>query len=64
MPLELNSGQPDFEAAFTAFLDSAREAEADVDAVVATILDDVKARGDAALLDYTKRFDRIAAGEQ
>ncbi len=59
MPLELNSGQPDFEAAFTAFLDSAREAEADVDAVVATILDDVKARGDAALLDYTKRFDRI-----
>ena len=59
MPLELNSSQPDFEAAFAAFLDSAREAEADVDAVVAAILDDVKTRGDAALLDYTKRFDRL-----
>ena len=59
MPLELNSSQPDFEAAFTAFLDSTREAEADVDTVVAAILDDVKTRGDAALLDYTKRFDRL-----
>ncbi|MDP7669523.1 MAG: histidinol dehydrogenase [Alphaproteobacteria bacterium] len=59
MPLELNSTQQDFETAFTAFLGSAREAEADVDAVVATILDDVKARGDAALLDYTKQFDRL-----
>jgi len=59
MPLELNSTQQDFETAFTAFLGSAREAEADVDAVVATILDDVKARGDAALLDYTKQFDRF-----
>jgi len=59
MPLELNSTQQDFETAFTAFLGSAREAEADVDAVVANILDDVKARGDAALLDYTKQFDRL-----
>ena len=59
MPLELNSTQQDFETAFTAFLGSAREAEADVDAVVVTILDDVKARGDAALLDYTKQFDRL-----
>ncbi|MAG23867.1 MAG: histidinol dehydrogenase [Rhodospirillaceae bacterium] len=59
MPLELNSTQQDFETAFAAFLGSAREAEADVDAVVATILDDVKARGDAALLDYTKQFDRL-----
>ena len=59
MPLELNSTQQDFETAFAAFLGSAREEEADVDAVVATILDDVKARGDAALLDYTKQFDRL-----
>ncbi len=59
MPLELNSTQQDFETAFAAFLGSAREAEADVDAVVANILDDVKARGDTALLDYTKQFDRL-----
>ena len=57
MPIELDSTKQDFAAAFDAFLDSAREAEADVDATVATILNDVKARGDAALLDYTKKFD-------
>jgi histidinol dehydrogenase len=33
-----------------------------VDAVVADILADVKARGDAAVLEYTRRFDRVQAG--
>lgn len=32
-----------------------------MDAVVRDIIEDVKARGDAALLDYTKRFDRLDA---
>jgi histidinol dehydrogenase len=32
-----------------------------VDAVVADILKDVKTRGDAAVLDYTQRFDRLSA---
>lgn len=41
-------------AALTA-RDTAREAE--VEATARTILDDVKARGDAAVLDYTRRFD-------
>jgi histidinol dehydrogenase len=35
--------------------------DAGVDAVVASILSDVKARGDAAVLDYTRRFDQIDA---
>ena len=34
-------------------------ADADLMSVVAEIVEDVRARGDAALLDYTARFDRI-----
>ena len=65
MPLELNAADADFRAAFEAFLDARRESEADVDVVVADILDDVRRRGDAAVLEYTRRFDRldIAAAE-
>jgi histidinol dehydrogenase len=32
-----------------------------IDAVVASILNDVKTRGDAAVLEYTQRFDRLEA---
>jgi histidinol dehydrogenase len=59
MPRRLDATQPDFETAFAAFLDLKRDAEADVDAVVAEILADVRARGDAALADYSGRFDRV-----
>lgn len=48
-----------FDAAFAAFADRRRAAEEDVDKVVADILADIRARGDAALLDYTARFDRL-----
>ncbi len=58
MPLRLNSEQPDFESAFRAFLGAKRETEADVIDSVKGILSDVKGRGDAALLDYTHKFDR------
>ncbi len=59
MPLRLDSKAADFEAQFTALLNSKREASADVDAVVAEIIAEVRQRGDAALLDYTQRFDRL-----
>ena len=59
MPLRLDSGAAGFEADFTALLNSKREASADVDAAVAEIIAAVRARGDAALLDYTRRFDRL-----
>jgi histidinol dehydrogenase len=64
MPLRLSTRDPDFEAAFCRFLESEREAAADVDAAVALIIEDVVRRGDAALLDYTRRFDGVdlAAG--
>ena len=60
MPLSLDFRRPDFARAFAALLDAKREAEEDVDRVVADILADVRARGDAAVLDYTARFDRLA----
>ena len=60
MPLRLDSAAADFEADFTALLNSKRETDADVDAVVAEIIAEVRRGGDAALLDYTKRFDRLS----
>ena len=60
MPHILDYTDPHFDTRFAAFLDTKREADADVDAAVAAILDDVKARGDAALIDYTERFDRVS----
>lgn len=59
MPRRLNNLDASFAEDFAAFLATKREAEADVDQVVADILADVRARGDAAVLDYTARFDRV-----
>ncbi|HEC14699.1 MAG TPA: histidinol dehydrogenase [Rhodospirillales bacterium] len=59
MPVRLALGNPGFEAAFSDLLDAKRETNADVDAVVAGILNDVEARGDAAVIDYTRRFDKL-----
>ena len=59
MPHRLDAQSADFEAAFTAFLTAKRDAEEDVAQVVSAVVADVRARGDAALLDYTRRFDRV-----
>jgi len=48
-----------FETDFRQLLDAKREAAADVDAVVAAIIEDVAQRGDAALIEYTRRFDGV-----
>lgn len=53
----LTTASPDFPAAFAALLDEARDTTARVDSVVAGIISDVRARGDAALIDLTTRFD-------
>jgi histidinol dehydrogenase len=58
MPQFLDTRDADFEPRFAALLAQKREADADVDADVAAILADVAARGDAALIDYTERWDR------
>ncbi len=59
MPLELKYTDPDFEQKFTALLDAGREDAVDVAAVVSDILADVRARGDEAVFEYTRRFDRF-----
>ena len=56
----LLTSDPGFEAAFRGLLAAKRESAADVDGVVARIIDDVAERGDAALVDYTNRFDRVS----
>ncbi len=55
----LSSQSADFEAAFAALLAQARETTEQVDETVAAIIAAVRAGGDAALLDYTVRFDRL-----
>jgi histidinol dehydrogenase len=59
MPRRLHAADAGFEAAFAAALGEKREASADVNDVVAGIIADVRARGDAALIDLTQRFDRL-----
>jgi histidinol dehydrogenase len=58
----LSTTDPDFNDAFVALLAQARETSDSVDAAVARIIADVRARGDAALCDYTARFDRLTLG--
>lgn len=48
-----------FEAQFNTLLAAKRESSADVDAVVTNIVEDVRKRGDAALADYSRRFDQV-----
>ncbi|WP_299704244.1 histidinol dehydrogenase [uncultured Tateyamaria sp.] len=60
MPQFLDHSDADFEVQFAALLSAKREDSPDVDAVVADIIADVRARGDAAVIELTERFDRIA----
>jgi histidinol dehydrogenase len=59
MPVFLNATAPDFEASFTALLSAKREEAVDVDDTVAAIIADVRARGDAAVIELTSRFDKL-----
>ena len=59
MPRELSSAAAGFEQDFEALLAEQRWSDEDVGAAVAVILEDVRTRGDAALVDYTRRFDRF-----
>ena len=59
MPLELDSAAPGFAAAFDKFLSAKRELAEDVDQAVAAIIAELRAKGDAALIEFTRRFDRL-----
>ena len=60
MPLFLSTKDAGFEAGFRALLGAKRESDADVDADVAAILQDVATRGDAAVIEMTARWDRLS----
>ncbi len=59
MPIRLDARTADFAERFRAFLATKREASADVEAAVRAIIADVVARGDRALVDLTRKFDRV-----
>ena len=59
MPMILNAADADFEARFAGLLGMKREEAEDVDLAVAAIIADVRARGDAAVIELTARFDRL-----
>ena len=59
MPHFLNTTDADFEARFVELLAMKREDSPDVDHIVAGIIADVRARGDAAVLELTAKFDRL-----
>ncbi len=59
MAIRLDIRSRDFAETFRAFLATKRETSADVEAAVRAIVADVAARGDAALRDYTLKFDRL-----
>jgi histidinol dehydrogenase len=59
MPIFLNTTDAGFDAGFAAMLGQKREEAEDVDQAVAAIIADVRARGDAAVLELTARFDRM-----
>jgi histidinol dehydrogenase len=59
MPLHLTTTDADFESAFAAFLAAKRESAEDVDLAVRAIIADVRKRGDAALIELTRRFDAL-----
>jgi histidinol dehydrogenase len=55
--LRLNSADPGFAKAFKRLVNDRRESDDDVARDVARILDDVRNRGDAALIELSQRFD-------
>lgn len=59
MPVFLDTGSAEFEAGFVSLLNAKREDSPDVDAIVAEIIADVRARGDIAVIELTARFDRL-----
>lgn len=59
MPVKFSTRDADFESRFQDLLGAKREVQEDLNNAVTAILNDVKSRGDAAVLDYTKRWDRL-----
>jgi len=59
MPVRLDSRSADFAERFASFLATKREVSADIEAAARAIVDDVARRGDIALIEATRKFDRL-----
>ena len=59
MPVRLDSSSADFAERFASFLATKREVSADIEAAARAIVDDVARRGDIALIEATRKFDRL-----
>ena len=59
MVFRLSTLDADFEPRFQALLGLKREVSEDVNRATEAIVADIRARGDAALAEYSRRFDRI-----
>ena len=59
----LSTKQTNFDAELNTLLAFEETADEKLEATVASILTDVKRRGDAALLEYTQRFDRLTVNQ-
>lgn len=57
----LDSSAPDFESRLDTLLAYESVRDPRIEETVSNIIEDVRTRGDAALLDYTRRFDRMDA---
>jgi histidinol dehydrogenase len=62
-PLQLNTADAGFEAAFAGRLHWSADTDAAIEQRVADILADVQRRGDSAVLEYTQRFDGLPAAD-
>jgi len=59
LPLRLDASAPEFEKEFSAFLGRNRDTDENVDRIAGGIVADVRKRGDVALVEYTRKFDRF-----
>src|ERR1035437_10716849 len=59
MPVRLDSSSADFAEGFPQFLAMKREVSADIESATRAIVDDVASRGDLALIEATRKFDRL-----
>jgi histidinol dehydrogenase len=62
-PLQLNTADAGFDSAFAKRLHWSADTDAAIEQRVADILADVQKRGDAAVLEYTQRFDGLQAAD-
>lgn len=63
MPMRLTSTAAGFEAQFANLLAQKREVSADVDTAVSAIINEVRARGDRALIELSQKFDHVDLGK-